>query len=81
MKKEDLRLGEMYLNTIEIVSDVINKIESGDRLTIACGNKSISFNTRDFTDEVSDANKKVVEQVLSILGEYQGKFTNLFNEL
>lgn len=81
MKKEDLELGRMYLNTVEVVSDVINKIDSGERLTIVCGNKSISFNTRDSVDEINDANEKVVKQVLSILGEYQDKFTNLFNEL
>ena len=81
MKEEDLKLGSMYLNTIEIVSDVINKIDSGERLTIVCGNKSISFNTRDTEGEVKYANDRVVKQVLGILGEYQDKFTNLFKEL
>ena len=81
MKEEDLKLGRIYLNTIEIVSDVINKINSGERLTIVCGNNSFSFNTRDSADEINDANEKVVKQVLGILGEYQDKFTNLFKEL
>ena len=81
MKEEDLKLGRIYLNTIAIVSDVINKIESGERLTIVCGNNSISFNTRDSVDEIDYANEKVVKQVLGILGEYQDKFTNLFKEL
>lgn len=34
MKEEELKLGRMYLNTIEIVSDVINKIDIGERLTV-----------------------------------------------
>ena len=81
MKEEDLKLGRIYLNTIAIVSDVLNKIDSGERLTIVCGNNSISFNTQDTEGEVKHANDRIVEKIVGILEEYQDKFAILFKEL
>lgn len=81
MKKEDLELGRTYLNTVEIVSDVIKKMSDGERLTIVCGNKSISFNTRDTEKEIKDANNRAVIKTMGILEEYRDKFEHLFKEL
>lgn len=82
MKEEDLKLGKTYLNTAKDARDVIDRLTTGERVIIVCGDKSISFNRRDVgEEEIREANKKAVDKILNILCEYEDKFKNLFEEL